>query len=268
MIENEHDFTTGTFLPALRKRQDEIGKTLSPKGFIEKIRNLPDHWMEYQHGIRMDFSYQEKDSIIFKLARNEYRYKAKWLEFDLLNHLEVLFEVVNTDACRYKLFEQRTLSFKQLASAVCSYPSSWAQEQKIDPLLWTLFCEAQLCEISLQNSGYINECAMPTGKVEQYNWGMQHCGWLEDVDQLPFHREDGNSPKGALEKHAAWIARSNIEFRHTCYADYLREQKRYYRRLKNSKFNCVYLDINGDIRFLSRGHDARTPQKKKEQGFG
>jgi hypothetical protein len=290
------EFIIGSFLPTLKKQQNETGKSLSIEDFIKSIKNLPDFWMEQWHGIRVDYpsqnqdsrlfnlirkEYRDKakwlqvdypsqnqDSRLFNLIRKEYRDKAKWLQYEMLNHSEIRFELNHTDTYQYKLFAQRTLSFKQLANAICSFKGSWAQEQKIDPLLWTLYIEGQLCEISLRTSGYISERAslIGAGKSDQYTWGLAHYEWLEDVGKLRFDNNDGDSAIGALVKHAAWIAKFDTEFRHTCYADYLKTQKRYHRRLKNSKFNVVYLDSDGNIRQLSRGRDTRT--KKNKRSFG
>ncbi len=265
------DFNIGTFLPDLKKRQDEIGKNLSPEEFVGLIRNLPDHWMEYQHGIRIDFSYQNKDSQLFKLLRKEYRNKGRWLQFEMLNQVELLFEITNTDAYHYKFFAQRTLSFKQLACDICSYQSSWPNELGIDPLLWTLYIEAQFCEISLRNSGYITEspCLTDAGKDAQYAWGLAHTNWLENLEVMNFD-SGGDSPKGALEKHGAWIATQNMEFRHTRYSDYLRTQRRYHRCLRNSKFYGMYLGADGNVHSINRGRDVRSSRssKKHKRSFG
>lgn len=272
------EFIIGSFLPALKKHQNETGKNLSPEDFIKLIKNLPDHWMEDWHGIRVDYSSQNQDSRLFKHIRKEYRNKAKWLQYYMLNHSEIRFELNHTDTYQYKLFAERTLSFKQLANEICSYKGSgeqeqeneicsykvsWAQEQEIDPLLWTLYIEGQLCEISLRTSGYISDRALliGSGKSDLYTWGLAHCGWLEEVERLHFDNNAGNSPKGALEKHAAWIAKHDIIFRNSYYADYLKTQKRYHRRLKNSKFNAVYLDSDNNIRQLGRGHDTRSNKR-------
>ncbi len=265
------DFNIGTFLPDLKKRQDEIGKSLSPEEFVGLIRDLPDYWMEHQHGIRIDFSYQNQDSRLFKFIRKEYRNKAKWLQLKMLNQLEIQFEVTNSSAYQYEFFAQRTVSFHQLASDVCFYKSSWANEQEIDPLLWTIYIEAQFCEISLRNSGYISEspCLIDAGKDAQYAWGLAHTNWLENVAGVSFD-SGGDSPKGALEKHGALIGTQDREFQYTRYENYLKAQRRYHRCLRNSKFYGMYLGPDGNVQPINRGRDVRSsrPPKKHKRSFG
>lgn len=63
---------------------------------IYAIKNMPDHLMEYDHGIILNFSDQDGDGQLLSAIRDEYRIKAQWLEVFWLDRTELLFELTKT----------------------------------------------------------------------------------------------------------------------------------------------------------------------------
>ncbi len=232
---------------------------LSNEQCIWQIRNAPDLLMEHRHGIRLPFEDANKDGAVLKVIRTEYRNEADWLEYYLLNKVELLSELTFTDKVAYKPFAERALAYLRLAQEV--YPrADWAQEQKLYPLTWMLHCEIENCEIILQNS-YYSGTMNPVGKVAQYELSLKHCNWLDKVSQSKFEGTAQGSPIDALEIGAAYIAKEDTEFRQNYFLDYQRSMKRFYRQIKNSRLVGVTINPDGSPRFLSNGQRGKGKQK-------
>lgn len=236
---------------------------LTRKDCIEFIRNLPDHRLE-GHGIRIDHCYQLKDSLVFKAAREEFYAKARWLEYLWLDRTELSGELTFTWLVQYKPFADRTCAFLDLAQEL--YPRlAWAQEQKVTPLRWMIGCEIEICETKLFNSGYTSDTALHMGKVEAYELACKHYKQLEDTRAIRFSKEESFVPPiKALEESAAYIARSDIEFRNDPYRKYLSEQRKYHRAVAKSGLNVIRVGGDGSTEMVGKGYDAkpRFPRKK------
>ncbi|WP_250126271.1 hypothetical protein [Chroococcidiopsis sp. CCMEE 29] len=128
---------------------------------IYAIKNLPDHLMEYDHEILLDFSCRDEEGQLIKAIREEYRIKAQWLEVYWLDRTELTFELTKTWKKHYKPFAERTNAFWKLAQEVHIWLTSASDirtsptiSQLPTPLIWAFLCEYYLCEAELKNSGY------------------------------------------------------------------------------------------------------------------
>jgi hypothetical protein len=234
---------------------------LTRQDCIEYIRHLPDHKLE-AHGIRIDASYQQKDSFVLKAAREEYEAKAQWLEYLWLDKIDLHPELTFTWKVQYKPFANRTCSFLDLAQEL--YPRlAWVQEQKLVPLLWTLHCELEICENRLSTSGYISDKALQLGKVENSKLARNHYTALESTSQMPFSVEEAYlPPRKALEDSAAYIASTDVEFRNNAYRKYLAAQRNYHRSVEKSDLNVIRVGIDGSTVMGGKGRDAK-PRKRQ-----
>lgn len=231
------------------------------------IRNMPDLMMEHRHGILLDFTGASKDEIeIIQDIRKEYRNKAAWLEYYLLDKTDLLPELTFTSKVNYKFFAETTLAFLKLAQEV--YPrSDLAQSQKLTPRAWMVLCEADLCDMSLSNSGYTGN-AQPTGKRELYEYAMQYCEQMEDAQKLSFVKATDGTALELLESEAAFIAKHDVRFCNSYYREFLKKLKRHYRNLKNSPLQITYLEPDGSTKALDKGRDARQRKASRKSGKG
>jgi hypothetical protein len=236
--------------------------TLTRQGCIEYIRHLPDRQLE-KHGIRIGFSYQQKDSWVLKAAREEYDAKARWLEYLWLDKLELLPELTFTWKVEYKPFANRTCSFLDLAQEL--YPRlAWAQEQRLVPLLWTLHCEIEICGNKLFNSGYTSDKALQLGKVENSKLARGYYRDLENTSQLHFLAKEAYlEPIKALEVSAAYIAKTDAGFRNNAYCKYIATQRSYHRSVEKSNLNVIQVGTDGSAEMGGKGRDAKPRQSRK-----
>ncbi|MBD1895886.1 hypothetical protein [Coleofasciculus sp. FACHB-129] len=230
---------------------------------IEIIKNIPDHFIEYRHGIILDFECRGEDGFLLKKLREAYRAKALWLECFWLGKAELRPELTFTEKVCYKPLAQMSMAFFQLADEV-HHRFDWAKEQNLRPLEWMVLCEFQLCETAFKNSGYTAE---PTcvGKAQLYNRALKRYKSLEDPEKLVFGVSDFRKPIEALEESAAFLAKEDIVFRNSHYQDYLRVQKRCFKAVRDSHLKAMLLD-NDSIKVLGRGVDTRGAKSRKK-GF-
>lgn len=230
---------------------------------IEVIKNIPDHFMEYRHGIILDFESRGEDGFLLKKLREAYRAKAMWLEFLLLQKTELHPELTFTEKACYKPLAKMSIAFLELATEVepCF---DWAKEQNLYPREWMVLCEFQLCETAFKNSGYTAEpnCI---GKAQLYNRALKRYKSLEDPEELVFGVSDFRKPIEALEESAAFLAKEDIVFRNDVWQKYLKVQRQCFKALRDSRLKAMLLH-NDSIKVLGRGVDTRE-SKSRKKGF-
>lgn len=231
---------------------------------INIIRHAPDFLFE-KRGIILDYSCQGADGKVLKSAREEFRIKAQWLEYYLLDRTDILPELFFTWKIEFKPLAEIALSYFRLAREVLPQVN-WEHEQIPTPGFWMMLCELQTCEAMMKNSGYTQKPkSVPLGKSSLYQQAVEHYDALEDVDKLSIARRDSVLPIQALEGEAALIAQNDVKFKNTYFADYRKTQKRCFRNLRDSPVRHLILQADGTLQVLGRGQGKR--QKKPKRGF-
>lgn len=218
-----------------------------------------------KRGIILDFSARGTDGFLLKVVREEFRIKAQWLEYYLLDRPEHLPELTFTWKIEFKPLAEIAVSYWRLAQEVLPR-LDWAQEQIPTAGFWMMLCELQTCDSVLRNSGYTeNPKPVPIGKSTLYKQAVEHHDLLGDVEKLSIGKRALVSPVEALEGGAALIAQHDIAFRNGYFAEYRRTQKRCYRSLRDSPVQNLIMQEDGTLQILGRGQGKR--QKKTKRGF-
>lgn len=233
---------------------------------IRVIRNMPDILMEERHGIILDFKKStDLDAELIRAIRKEYRNRADWLEYYLLDRVDLLPELTFTSKVNYKSFAELSIALLKIIQEV-NLRSEWARSKKLTPRLWWVLCEADLCDTSFKNSGLTGKAQL-MGKGVLYENALRWVAQMSDVGKLKTISDQGTALEG-LEGEAVLIARHDLEFRNTYYNDFLKAIKRHYRKLRDSPLVVTYID-DGTGKTLDRGRDTRgkLPPKKTRKGF-
>ena len=241
---------------------------------VYAIKNMPDHLMEYDHGIILNFSDQDGDGQLLSAIRDEYRIKAQWLEVLWLDRTELLFELTKTWKKHYKPFAEKTNAFWELARSVRIWLAEAAPDARTffaaaelpKPLLWAFMCERYLCETKLKNSGY-TAAARPKGKGKMYELACLRCDELEYVHNFKFGSSALLPPIQALEQTSGAIAQCDRDFREAHYVHYHKVQKRCFRAIERSPLKTIFLNEENTVQIMDKGHDTRK-SKADKKGFG
>ena len=133
---------------------------------INTIRHAPDALME-KRGLLLDYECRGTDAVLLKAAREEFRVKAQWLEYYLLDRTDVLPELTFTWKVEFKPLAEIAVSYFRLAQEVLPR-LDWAQEQISSAGYWMMLCELQTCDSAMKNSGYTDK-PKPVSSQPQLN---------------------------------------------------------------------------------------------------
>lgn len=231
---------------------------------INTIRHAPDVLFE-KRGILLDYSCQGADGKLLKSTREEFRIKAQWLEYYLLDRTNILPELTFTWKIEFKPLAEMAVSYFRLAQEVLPRVG-WEQEQIPTAGFWMMLCELQICDAIMKNSGYTQKPKTdPLGKSTLYQQAVEHYDALGDVNKLSIAKRNSVLPIQALEGEAALIAQHDTNFRNSYFAEYRKTQKRCFRSLRDSPAQHIILQADGTLQVLGRGQGKR--QKKLNRGF-
>ena len=232
---------------------------------VSMIRNMPDYLMEFCHGIRirnLDLTPGQKS--FFNSVRDEYRYKADWLTWDLLEDKKILPELQFTRASHYQVFGKESLAFQILAKAIIERYDSPATK-KLSSYAWMFFCEKDQCAAKLATGGFSGH-ANTIGKRKLYELAIEWYTHLESVNESNFCCPEQDKPDKtfdmtwlqALENIGAYIAAIDTNFRNNQFRNYTLARKRVFRTLNSSKyFSVLCLNLNGELEELRKGRGKR-----------
>lgn len=229
--------------------------------YINDIRFIPVNLLAQQYKLDVDLDENGPHNTFLNHIRTEYRCKADWLRYYLLNDTSFLKELTFTFKVQYKIFAEKTLAFFRLAQEI--YPRVIEVQLTYNsPAHWMFQCELDLCSIILKNSGYLSEPNV-VGKSQQYKNAVEEIKILENVSLLePIYSPTfiSHSPIAALHICAIALAKEDITFK-KYWSDYLRANARVLRTLKNNKeFQLCYLDGN-KVKYFSSGKRKSHKQK-------
>lgn len=231
---------------------------------INTIRHAPDILFE-KRGIILDYSCQGEDGKLLKSIREEFRIKAQWLEYYLLDRTNILSELTFTWKIEFKPLAEMAVSYFRLAQEVLLLVDEM-QEQIPTAGFWMMLCELQTCDAMMRNSGYAQkQKSVPLGKSTLYQQAVEHYDALGDVNKLSIARRDSVLPIQGLEGEAALIAQHDSQFRNSYFAEYRKTQKRCFRSLRDSPVKHLILQADGTLQVLGIGQGKK--QKKSTRGF-
>jgi hypothetical protein len=247
---------------------------------IRVIKNLPDLRMKYSGLILPRHSNDTNEQKLLDSIRESHHYHADWLEYYLLNKVDLLPELTFTRKVHFKAYAERSYSYLRLAREVL-LRSEDAQERKLTPLLWMLHIEVKKCDTRLKNSYYAPSDA-PLGKKETYDLTKGYYDALQhEVGKVSQDTIEEKTVSSALQEattitaeqflecEASRLARSDPEFRNTYYASYCKEQKRFARQIRdNKRFHFIYMDENSELQELTNGVRRGDKRKRASKGFG
>lgn len=223
---------------------------------IYEIRYLPDFLMKYKHGILLE-PIADKDSCLISSIRYEYFTIADWLDWDLLGYME-LFSVLQQPPQKfYWPLANTSKAIHSLIKAICK-ACNWKHPNKISHLKWWIWCEYELCSLSLQSSGYYTGKSYPIGKSQAYKELLERDRYLDSLstENLKETTIVRASPLEALIGLACLIARSNKGSPEVkkCFWDYRTSVKSSLRQLRDSPLSPIFVE-NDRIVTTKRGNN-------------
>lgn len=228
---------------------------------IKTLRNLPDLLVE-DSGVLLPWGGNDTEAQALEYIRLTHRAHADWLRYYLLDDVSVLPELKLLKP-EYKILAERTLSFLRLAQEI-NVRSNVLKKLGMTPLEFALLIEIEAYETRLHNS-FINPVESVLGKSATYKIFKNYYDSLENWagssnSGTPTETEVQLSAQEFLEAQAALIAKTDIKFRNKHFRQYIRDQKRFYKELRDSRLNGFRL-LNGRIEKLSEGR----PKKLKSE---
>jgi len=238
---------------------------LTKEQAVSIIRNMPDYLMEFRHGIHIRNSdLMPGQKIFFNAVRDEYRYRADWLIWDLLDDKKILPELRFTRASEYKAFGKESLAFQKLAKAIIERYDS-PITQTLSSYAWMALCEIDQCATKLETGGFSGH-AKTIGKRQLYEIAVEYYTHLESVKESSFCHQKQKRPDEsfcltwlqALESIGTCIAATDNSFRNNQFRDYTLARKRAFGTLNRSKrFSVLHLKPNGELEELQKGKGKR-----------
>jgi len=229
---------------------------VKPEDVASFVKDLPDS-LSRKYGVDVSEGGLSEDEFrLISHFRKQYLNMSYWLDFLLSDNNSLLPILRFTEAADYEAFADIALNFRRLASQVIKRFS--LQEDKLTATTWMCFCQIEICQYELENSGFFGQPAL-TSKTQFYKKFVDHCNFLENIKAKNFIGRE--TPKNiswldALYHTAIYINTIDDGFK-SIFSDYLASQKRCIRRIRtNKRFKSAAL-IAGKLQVLEKGQGKR-----------